>query len=184
MTSQDNTNKKHNLIWLDLEMTGLDVKTDTILEIASIITDQSLNIVAEGPVFAIHHSDEVLDNMNEWCVKQHGKSGLTARVKESRVTLEEAERKTLEFWKEWVKEGESPLCGNSVHNDRVFLAKYMPSLDSFLHYRHLDVSTLKLLSKYWYNKEFKKESKHLALDDIKDSIDELKFYQENILSTN
>jgi len=181
MTSHNNANKQHNLIWLDLEMTGLEIKTDTILEIASIITDQDLNILAEGPVFAIHHTDEALDNMNDWCKKQHGKSGLVDRVKSSTISITEAESKTLEFWKEWVKEGESPLCGNSVHNDRLFLAKYMPSLDNFLHYRHLDVSSFKLIADYWYKKEFKKESKHLALDDIKDSIDELKFYREQIL---
>ena len=141
----NNTNKKHNLIWLDLEMTGLDIKNDIILEIASIITDQDLNVLAKGPVFAINHPDEILDNMNDWCKKQHAKSGLVDRVKSSNVTMADAENKTLDFWKEWVKDGESPLCGNSVHNDRIFLAKYMPSLDNFLHYRHLDVSTLKLL---------------------------------------
>ena len=177
----NNTNKKHKLIWLDLEMTGLDIKNDIILEIASIITDQDLNVLAKGPVFAINHPDEILDNMNDWCKKQHAKSGLVDRVKSSNVTMADAENKTLDFWKEWVKDGESPLCGNSVHNDRIFLAKYMPSLDNFLHYRHLDVSTLKLLSIYWYKKEFKKESKHIALDDIVDSIDELKFYRDHIL---
>lgn len=180
MSSKNNANKKHNLIWLDLEMTGLDIKKDVIIEIASIITDQELNILEEGPVFAISQPDEVLENMNDWCKKQHSKSGLVDRVKASNTSISQAEDLTLDFWKKWVKEGESPLCGNSVHNDRMFLLKYMPRLEKFLHYRHLDVSTPKLLSNYWYNKEFKKDSKHLALDDIKDSIDELKFYKENI----
>tara|TARA_R110000868_G_scaffold96162_2_gene264617 strand:+ start:34681 stop:35229 length:549 start_codon:yes stop_codon:yes gene_type:complete len=180
MSSSDNANKKHNLIWLDLEMTGLDIQNDVIIEIASIITDQQLNILAEGPVLAIFQPDIILDNMNDWCKKQHSKSGLVDRVKASNVSVAQAENETLKFWKEWVQEGESPLCGNSVHNDRLFLSKYMQKLEKFLHYRHLDVSTPKLLSKYWYDNEFKKDSKHLALDDIKDSIEELKFYRQNM----
>ncbi|MDC0534535.1 oligoribonuclease [Francisellaceae bacterium] len=172
-----------NLVWIDLEMTGLEPETDTIIEIASIITDPELNIIAEGPALAIHESDEVLANMNKWCRKTHKKSGLTERVRQSEITLEQAEKQTLDFVKEYTFENTSPLCGNSIWQDRRFLNKYMPSLDAHFHYRLLDVSTLKILSSHWYPDVFNgvsKDSKHLALDDIRESIEELKYYREKI----
>lgn len=173
-----------NLIWIDLEMTGLSPETDHIIEIATIVTDQELNTVAEGPVIAVHQSDAILAGMNEWCVKQHNASGLVKRVQESQVSVAEAEQQTIAFLKQHVKKGASPMCGNSVWQDRRFLAKYMPDLEAYFHYRLLDVSTLKELAKRWYPKVyagFNKEAKHLALDDIKESIDELKHYRAHWL---
>lgn len=170
-----------HLVWMDLEMTGLDPDRDSILEIATIITDEHLNILAEGPVFAIHQPPRVLDNMNAWCQKQHKKSGLIDRVEQSKITLEKAEAETLKFIKKWVRKNKSPLCGNSIHQDRAFLHRFMPTLNDYLHYRLMDVSTVKELFKRWYNlREFEKESKHLALDDIKDSVEELKYYRHLI----
>ncbi len=172
-----------NLVWIDLEMTGLEPEIDTIIEIASIITDPELNVIAEGPAIAIHQSDEVLKNMNKWCRKTHKKSGLTERVRQSNITLEQAEQQTLDFVKEYTFENTSPLCGNSIWQDRRFLYKYMPSLEAHFHYRLLDVSTLKILSSHWYPEVFNgvsKDSKHLALDDIKESIEELKYYRGKI----
>ena len=177
---------KQNLIWLDLEMTGLDLNKDRIIEIATIVTDKDLNILAEGPVFAIHQSDELLNSMDKWCTKTHGKSGLTDRVKASRINEPKAEAKTLEFISQYVNKGISPLCGNSVWQDRRFLGKYMPRLEAYLHYRLIDVSTIKELAKRWQPqlyKDFDKDSKHQALDDIKDSINELKYYQTKWLKS-
>ncbi len=174
--------KDTHLVWLDLEMTGLDVDKDYIIEIATIVTDNRLNILAEGPAFTIHQSDEILARMDGWNTKQHGKSGLTTRVRESQTNEAEAEKLTIEFLKEHVKPGKSPICGNSICQDRRFLYRFMPTLEAFFHYRNLDVSTLKELAKHWQPvllKGFKKKSRHLALDDIKDSIAELRYYREH-----
>jgi len=169
-----------NLGWIDLEMTGLDPKTCVILEIACLVTDKDLNILAEGPVLAVHQSDATLDAMDDWNQKHHGHSGLIKRVKESKVTAEEAERQALEFFSLHLKPQASPLCGNSIHMDRLFISKYMPKLEAFFHYRNIDVSTVKELVKRWYGPEAipKKMEKHQALEDIRESIGELKFYRE------
>ncbi|HHJ12207.1 MAG TPA: oligoribonuclease [Chromatiales bacterium] len=175
---------KDNLIWIDLEMTGLDPDHDRIVEIATIITDQNLEILAEGPVLAIHQPDEVLRDMDEWNTRQHGRSGLIERVRASDIDEAEAERRTLEFVQQWVPERCSPMCGNSICQDRRFLARSMPRLEAWFHYRHIDVSTLKELARRWapeVAKGFSKESRHLALDDIRDSIDELRYYREHFI---
>jgi len=169
-----------NLVWMDLEMTGLDPERDVILEIATIVTDAQLGLLAEGPVFAIHQSDEVLERMDPWCVEHHGASGLTRRVRESRVTVQEAEERTLEFLRGWCLEKSSPLCGNSIHQDRRFLVRYMPRLNDYLHYRIVDVSSVKEIVERWYPKDFQpnmKKKSHLALDDIRESIEELREYR-------
>ena len=171
------------LIWIDLEMTGLDPLAHEIIEIATVVTDAQLNVLAEGPSLVIHQSDEVLDNMNPWCVEQHGKSGLTQRVRDSRISVAEAEQLTLEFLRQWVPERTSPMCGNSIGQDRRFLVRYMPQLEAFFHYRNLDVSTVKELAARWapaVKDGFKKESSHLALDDIRDSINELQYYRKHL----
>ena len=176
--------KADNLIWLDLEMTGLEPAQDTILEIATIVTDSDLNQLAEGPVIAIHHSDDVLANMNEWCIKTHGETGLTERVRKSTVSLAEAEQQTLEFLKQYSDAGLSPMCGNSIGQDRRFLNSYMPELHNFFHYRNLDVSTLKELARRWKPEllnQFTKKGTHLALEDIRESIEELRFYREHFI---
>jgi len=173
-----------NLIWIDLEMTGLDTKADTIIEIATIVTDKHLNELAEGPVLAMGQSREVMDAMDEWNTEQHGASGLTARVIESDISLQQAQTSTLEFLANWVEQGASPMCGNSICQDRRFLAREMPELEGYFHYRNLDVSTLKILAQQWapaVAAGFKKESSHRALADIRDSITELAWYREQLL---
>ena len=173
-----------NLIWIDLEMTGLDTVSDRIIEVATIVTDKYLNELAEGPVFAISQSQESMDAMDEWNTRQHGESGLTARVLTSGVRLEEAQQATLDFLATWVDKGASPMCGNSICQDRRFLAREMPELESYFHYRNLDVSTLKILAQQWAPEVaagFTKESTHRALADIRDSIDELAWYRDNFL---
>jgi oligoribonuclease len=178
------TKKKFNLIWIDLEMTGLSPEKDRIIEIATVVTDSELNILAEGPVLAIKQDKSLIDGMDEWNTKQHGKSGLTKRVLKSEVSEQEAEHKTTAFLEQHVNKGVSPMCGNSICQDRRFLARYMPSLERYFHYRHLDVSTLKELTKRWAPAVYHgvgKASKHLALDDIKDSIDELKYYRKHFI---
>ncbi len=173
-----------NLIWIDLEMTGLDPETDVIIEMATIVTDAQLNVLAEGPALVIHQSDAVLAGMNPWCVEQHGKSGLTQRVRDSRLSEAEAEAQTIAFLQQWVPAGVSPMCGNSIGQDRRFLARYMPQLEAFFHYRNVDVSTLKELAARWapqVRDAFKKESSHLALDDIRESIAELRHDREHVI---
>jgi oligoribonuclease len=174
-----------NLIWIDLEMTGLDTMSDTIIEVATIVTDKHLAEIAEGPVFAIGQPREVMDAMDDWNTRQHGESGLTDRVLSSGVTLAKAEAETLTFLAEWVEEGASPMCGNSICQDRRFLARQMPALERFFHYRNLDVSTLKILAQHWAPEVaagFSKESTHRALADIRDSIAELAWYREQFLN--
>jgi oligoribonuclease len=172
-----------NLIWIDLEMTGLDTQADRILEIATVITDSPLNALAEGPVLAIHQSDQVLEAMDDWNKKQHRKSGLIERVRTSELKEREAELQTLEFLSQYVPKGKSPMCGNSICQDRRFLHRCMPELEDYFHYRNLDVSTLKELARRWYPgiaRGFSKDSSHLALDDVYDSINELRYYREQL----
>ncbi|MDJ0908406.1 MAG: oligoribonuclease [Woeseiaceae bacterium] len=176
--------KSTNLIWIDLEMTGLDTNADTIIEIATIVTDKHLNELAVGPVIAINQSDDTMEAMDEWNTRQHGESGLTQRVLESDATLGDAEQETIEFLSSWVDERASPMCGNSICQDRRFMAREMPALERYFHYRNLDVSTLKILAQNWapeVAKGFQKDSEHLALADIRDSIDELRWYRDNLL---
>jgi oligoribonuclease len=178
------TINEKNLIWIDLEMTGLDTQKDYIIEIATIVTDGDLNILAEGPVLAIHQSDEILSTMDEWNTSQHGKSGLIDRVKNSITTEAMAQQQTIEFLEHYVPKGKSPMCGNSICQDRRFMARCMPELEDYFHYRNLDVSTLKELCGRWapeVSKGYKKESSHLALDDIRDSIDELIYYRTHFI---
>ncbi len=175
---------KDNLIWIDLEMTGLDTVNDQIIEIATIVTDSELNVLAEGPELAIHQPDEVLAGMDEWNTRQHGQSGLTERVRNSNYDLSMAEAQTLAFLREWVPAGASPMCGNSICQDRRFLARLMPELEAFFHYRNLDVSTLKELAKRWspeLAEGFSKQASHLAMDDIRESIAELAYYREHFI---
>lgn len=175
----------NNLIWIDLEMTGLDTDNDCIIEIATIITDSELNILEEGPVVAIHQADSILDGMDEWNTRQHGGSGLTERVKASDDTEQSATDKTLEFVSRYVDMNKSPMCGNSICQDRRFMHRCMPELEKYFHYRNLDVSTIKELVKRWkpeVAKGFQKSSEHLALQDIRDSIAELKYYREKVFS--
>lgn len=173
--------REHNLIWIDLEMTGLDPEKDVIIEIATIVTDGHLNLIAEGPVLAVYQSDEIMNGMDEWCTRTHGQSGLTERVRNSKISVADAEQQTLAFLREHVDAGVSPMCGNSICQDRRFLAPYMPELEAYFHYRNLDVSTIKELARRWHPevlKGFGKKAVHLALDDIRESIDELKHYRQ------
>lgn len=178
---------KQNLIWIDLEMTGLDPEKERIIEIATIVTDKDLNILAEGPVLAIHQPDSLLDAMSEWCVKTHTANGLVNRVKESKLTERAAELRTLDFLKKWVPKNCSPICGNSVAQDKRFLFNYMPELADYFHYRYLDVSTLKELASRWKPEildGFSKQNTHLALDDIRESIAELAYYRQHFINLN
>jgi oligoribonuclease len=173
-----------NLVWLDMEMTGLDPDTDRIIEVAVVVTDAELNILAEGPVFAIHQSDETLDKMDAWNKGTHGKSGLIDRVKASTVNEAQAEEQLIAFLKQWVPANKSPMCGNSICQDRRFMARGMPKLEAFFHYRNLDVSTLKELCRRWKPElasGFKKHQKHTALADIVESIEELRYYREHFI---
>jgi oligoribonuclease len=176
--------KSTNLIWIDLEMTGLDTDLDHIIEIATIVTDIDLNIIAEGPVLAIHQPESVLSRLDAWNQKHHSQSGLLDRVRASTLTPAEAEDQTLQFLKQHVTRGKSPMCGNSICQDRRFLHRQMPLLEQYFHYRHLDVSTLKILAKAWAPKVYnslQKKTLHVALEDIRDSINELRHYREHLL---
>lgn len=175
---------RNNLIWIDLEMTGLDPDKDRIIEIATLVTDAQLQVIAEGPNLVIHQSDELLNGMDEWNTSHHGASGLTAKVRESQISEAAAEEQTLAFLSQYVAEGASPMCGNSICQDRRFLWRYMPRLEAFFHYRHIDVSTLKELRKRWQPdaEKFDKESNHRALEDIHDSIAELQFYRDKFIN--
>ncbi|MCT8347918.1 oligoribonuclease [Photorhabdus temperata] len=177
---------EHNLIWIDLEMTGLDPERDRIIEIATIVTDANLNILAEGPVIAIYQSDVQLALMDEWNVRIHTGSGLVERVKASKIDDRAAEKATIEFLEEWVPVGASPICGNSVGQDRRFLFRYMPELEAYFHYRYLDVSTLKELARRWKPEilaGLKKQNTHQALDDIRESVAELAYYREHFIQS-
>ena len=184
MTTQSNINS-NNLIWIDLEMTGLDPNSDRIIEIATIVTDSNLNILAEGPVIAIHQSDEQLALMDDWNQRTHGKSGLIDRVRQSTICEQQAEQQTIEFLKQWVPENCSPICGNTIGQDRRFLFNHMPNLEKYFHYRYLDVSTIKELARRWKPEILKgisKQSSHQALDDIRDSIAELIYYRQHFFN--
>ena len=170
-----------HLIWVDLEMTGLEPDHDTIIEIATIVTDSDLNVIAEGPVFAVHQSAETMAGMDDWNTKQHGGSGLTQRVLDSDSSMAQAEAETIAWLEQYVAAGKSPMCGNSIGQDRRFMVKYMPKLEAFFHYRNLDVSSVKELARRWRPDVLagvKKNGSHLALDDIRDSIAELQHYRE------
>ena len=173
---------ENNLVWVDLEMTGLEPRTDKVLEIASIVTDSELNVLAEGPELAIYQTDDVLNNMNEWCITQHGKSGLTERCRNSKISEQQACELTIDFLKDYVPAGKSPMCGNSICQDRRFMHVHMLSLEEFFHYRNVDVSTVKELARRWRPNlldGLKKKGSHLALDDIRESIEELKYYKND-----
>jgi oligoribonuclease len=173
-----------NLVWVDLEMTGLEPDTDRIIEVAVVVTDMHLNTIAEGPVFAIHQSDETLDKMDSWNKGTHGRSGLIERVRASTVNEEQAEAALIAFLKQFVPAGKSPMCGNTICQDRRFMARTMPKLEAFFHYRNLDVSTLKELCRRWKPElvaGFKKHQKHTALADIIESVEELKYYREHFI---
>ncbi|WP_416307033.1 oligoribonuclease [Neptunicella sp. SCSIO 80796] len=179
------TPNKTNLVWIDLEMTGLNPDSDKILEIATIVTDANLNILAEGPVLAIHQPDAVLDGMDEWCTNTHGNSGLTQRCKDSTVDENEAVRRTIAFLQDYVGKGDSPLCGNSIGQDRRFMFRHMPELEDYFHYRSIDVSTIKELVRRWQPElldGFSKKGVHLALDDIRESIAELAYYRQHVFT--
>ncbi|MEP0356856.1 oligoribonuclease [Paraglaciecola sp.] len=174
-----------NLVWIDMEMTGLDPETDVVLEIATIVTDKDLNILAEGPVLAVHQPDNVLNGMDEWCTNTHGKSGLTARCQQSTITIEQAVEQTIEFLALYVPKGISPLCGNTIGQDRRFLVKYMAELEAYFHYRNVDVSTIKELVRRWKPEVldgFHKKGVHLALDDIRESIAEMAYYRQHVFN--
>lgn len=176
--------RKDLLVWIDLEMTGLDPNKERIIEVATLVTDNDLRLIAEGPVLAVKQSASLLEAMDEWNTKTHGESGLVARVKDSQIDTDEAERRTLTFLKQYVVPGSSPVCGNSVHQDRRFLEREMPELLAFFHYRNLDVSTVKELAKRWNPdamKGFEKRNTHQALDDIRESLAELAHYRQTFL---
>ena len=180
MSKHDN-----NLVWIDMEMTGLDPETCVVMEIATIVTDAQLNILAEGPVIAVHQPDSVLDNMDEWCTRVHGESGLTDRCRTSKIDEAEAAKQTSAFLEQWVDAGKSPLCGNTIGQDRRFMVKYMPELEDYFHYRSIDVSTIKELARRWKPEVldgFKKKGVHLALDDIRESIEEMRYYREKVFT--
>ena len=173
-----------NLVWVDMEMTGLEPETDRIIEVAMVVTDMHLNVLAEGPVLAIHQSDETLDKMDAWNKGTHGRSGLIDRVKASTVDEAQAEAEFLAFMRQWVPKGKSPMCGNTIGQDRRFMVKYMPKLEEFFHYRNIDVSTLKELGRRWNPERvagFKKAQKHTALADIIESVEELRYYREHFI---
>lgn len=175
---------EYNLVWVDMEMTGLNPDTDCIIEVAVVVTDADLNVIAEGPVFAIHQSDEVLDAMDSWNKGTHGRSGLIDRVKASTISEAQAEEELIAFMKKYVPNGKSPMCGNSICQDRRFMARSMPKLEAFFHYRNLDVSTIKELCRRWKPElisGFKKQQKHTALADIVESIEELRYYREHFI---
>ncbi len=183
-TARGPVKSAEHLIWIDLEMTGLRPESDLIIEIATIVTDKHLEILAEGPVLAVHQGDAVLAAMDDWNKKQHGGSGLLARVRASATDAPAAEHATLEFLEKWVEPGRSPMCGNSICQDRRFLARHMPKLERFFHYRNLDVSTLKELAQRWapsIAQGFQKTGSHLALDDVRESINELRYYRDKLL---
>ena len=185
MSQEVRTANGNNLIWIDLEMTGLDTERDRIIEVATIITDAELNIIAEGPVLAIHQADSVMTTMDEWNTRTHAKTGLTERVKASTLDEAEAERLTLEFLAQHVAKSKSPMCGNSICQDRRFLARHMPQLESWFHYRNLDVSSIKELAVRWkpaIMAGFQKKNTHKAIDDIRESIDELKYSREHFIA--
>ncbi|MEI6897137.1 MAG: oligoribonuclease [Psychromonas sp.] len=172
----------NNLIWIDLEMTGLNPETETIIEIATVVTDSDLNVIAEGPEIIIHECKEKMDAMDQWCVQHHGESGLTERVIKSNINCAQAEQETLAFLEKWTQAGASPLCGNSIGQDRRFLVRYMPQLEAHFHYRNIDVSSIKELGKRWapeMTRAHKKQGSHLAMMDIKESISELQHYREH-----
>lgn len=175
---------ENNLIWIDLEMTGLNPFTDQIIEIATLVTDAKLTVLAEGPVLAIYQPESILATMDEWNQQQHGSSGLLTRVRASTCSVDMAEQQTIDFLAQWVSPATSPMCGNSICQDRRFMARLMPRLEAFFHYRNLDVSTIKELAKRWAPQhvgEFEKNSKHLAIADIHDSIDELRYYRKHFI---
>lgn len=182
MEEKDNISAR--IVWVDLEMSGLDIDKEHILEMACLVTDDQLNVIAEGPELIIHQEDSVLDNMGEWCKNQHGNSGLTEAVRKSNISLENAEQQMLDFVTKHTVEKQAPLAGNSIHVDRQFLEKYMKKFMNHLHYRIIDVSTVKELCRRWYPEDLgnapKKKTSHRALDDIKESIEELKYYRSTI----
>ena len=174
----------NNLIWIDLEMTGLNPEADRIIEVATIVTDSQLNVLAEGPVIAVHQEDQIMNSMDEWNTRTHGKTGLTERVKNSRTVENEAEKQTIDFLKQYVGKNQSPMCGNSICQDRRFLARYMPELEAWFHYRNLDVSSIKELAKRWKPEilgGYSKKNTHQAMDDIRESIEELQYYRKHFM---
>lgn len=174
-----------NLVWIDMEMTGLHPEVDVILEIATIVTDPNLNILAEGPVLAIHQSDEILNGMSQWCIDTHGKTGLTDRCRKSTITEQCAVEQSIAFLEKYVPKGVSPLCGNTIGQDRRFMVKYMPELEAYFHYRNIDVSTIKELVRRWKPElldGFHKKGVHLALDDIRESIAEMAYYRQHVFT--